>query len=384
MCIEKVIRFKSGKRESSGHIGFTMCLAAFTLFSVPFAFGAVPGAAPSAAGGRSADVSLSPAQRGELAKEFVLRWGAHVESVYDLRVDVWAERMVNTFVVADPSNLRAALDRRSFEGAMAELSGRGDRLSDERAILRLAEAAEGELSEIGAKALGDVTADLTFTPLQPCRIVDTRSAIDGAIAANSARSFSAQAASFTSQGGNSSDCGLAAVTQVGAIAVNITAVTPNTAGFATVYAFGTTRPLASSVNYTQGAIVNNAIITRVPSPAQSQDFTIYTFAQSHFVVDLVGYFAPPQATPLQCTNTSLSTFLVPANTSTFFLNPQCPVGYRPVTPYCYSGTPGVSHQGSGLAGNLAGNQDTFCGWFNETSSPQSVLGGNVCCRIPGR
>ena len=36
----------------------------------------------------------------------------------------------------------------------------------------------------------------------------------------------------------------------------------------------------------------------------SLDFTIYSSAQSHYVVDIVGYFAPPQATELDCLETA--------------------------------------------------------------------------------
>jgi hypothetical protein len=67
----------------------------------------------------------------------------------------------------------------------------------------------------------------------------------------------------------------------------------------------------------------------------------------------------------------------------FFNNPACPAGYRPTTPYCWTAATGVYSQGSGYNANSATNP-TFCAWQNTTGANQSVFGGNVCCRIPGR
>lgn len=326
---------------------------------------------------------LTPQSRGQLAEQFVRRWGHHVERVYDIDAGVWAQRMVGTFVAADPANFRNALKRKTFEGAMAELNGIGHRMNDQRAVGRLIHAARSDRRDATAKVLGDVVRDLVYTPLQPCRIVDTRTTAAGAIPANSTRSFFALSSDFSPQGGTSGDCGTGALSSVGAIAINVTAVTPNGAGYATVFPFNTTQPLASSLNYAAGAIVNNAIITRVPSPLTTNDFTIYTFAQSHFVVDIVGYFSPPQATQFQCTQTALTATTIPANGINFYNNPGCPAGYSAVLPYCYTDAPGVHAKGSGFNGNNSA-QPTFCNWQNTTASPQTVFGGTVCCRVPGR
>ena len=52
-----------------------------------------------------------------------------------------------------------------------------------------------------AKALGDATADLTYTPTNPCRILDTRSTAAGPHAPNVARTFDGYSTNFASQGG---------------------------------------------------------------------------------------------------------------------------------------------------------------------------------------
>lgn len=347
---------------------------------------------PDAATGTRASAQASPLKPGErraLIRQFVLKWGGYVERVYDVPVGQWAERMVPTFVAADPLNFRNAVERDTFEGALAELTGTGHRLSDDEVIDRYATAPAQlstlEAAAIGTQALGSTTGDLVFTAVTPCRVADTRVA-GGPIAANSSRSFLALAvsagANFTSQGGSATNCNVSAV-GASAVVLNVTAVAPSGAGFATVYKSGETRPLAASVNYTSGAIVNNSVVVGVPNPLAITDFVIYTFAQANYVVDIIGYFSPPQATNLQCTQTALQSFTIAAGASTFFNNPLCPSGYHEVMPYCYSSDAGVNSAGSGVNSNTAGLA-TFCAWHNTTAGTRTVFGGSICCRVPGR
>lgn len=325
--------------------------------------------------GASTGEIASPKERRELTRQFVTKWGAYVQRVYGVPVGTWAGRMAPTFAKVDGENFRRAVRRDTFEGAIAELSGVGERVGDRDVMAKLSAAG-------GPKLLGAPEADQVYTPITPCRIADTRIS-GGAITAGGTRSFFAvNAANYTAQGGSATNCGLLGI-GASAVAINITAVTPSGAGYATVYPFGTSQPAASSVNYTAGAIVNNAIIAKIPNPLQSSDFNVFSFAQAHYVIDIVGYFAPPQATPLDCVNTSVQTFTITANSTNFFNNPACPTGYRPQTPYCWTGSSGVAMQGSGFNSNIP-SSSTFCAWENTTATSQSVFGGNVCCRIPGR
>ncbi len=323
--------------------------------------------------------TLSPKARGELARQFVSKWGAHVERVYDVGVGVWAERMVPSFVSADATNFRNALKRSTFEGAAAELNGAGHRLSDREAMARLEKASLGVPGNASAKALDSGTFDLVYTPMRPCRIVDTRVTAAGAIPANATRSFLAMSTDFAHQGGSTGDCGFGSATQVGAVALNITAVVPATAGFATVYPFNTSRPLTSSVNYAAGAIVNNAIITSIPNPLLSSDFTVYTFAEAHYVIDVVGYFSAPQATALQCVNTT-RTQLVDAGANFNMILPACPTGFTLTGAGC--GT-AVFNQASWTYSGMAGDAAQCIG-TNITSGQIGVQGYARCCRVPGR
>lgn len=241
-------------------------------------------------------------------------------------------------------------------------------------------------TQLDAKALGSVTGDLVFTPLPPCRILDTRIA-GGPIGANSSRAFLGVAinsgANFTSQGGSATNCGVAAV-GASAISVNFTIVSPAGPGYLTVYKSGDTRPLAATLNYLGTDLVRgNLANVQIPNPLAITDFVIYAFSQVDVVADIVGYYSPPAATNLQCTQTALQNFNIAAGASTFFNNPLCPAGYHEVMPYCYAPDAGVNSAGSGTNSNTAGLA-TFCAWHNTTGTAKTVFGGSICCRVPGR
>ena len=336
------------------------------------------------ADGSASSIKLSPKQRGQLTHLFVMKWGHYVQRIYDVPAGTWAKRMVPNFVNADAGNFRNALTRDTFEGAIAALNGTGHRLSDDTVIARLASMDAGASgSRVAVKTLGALNNDLVYTPVQPCRILDTRNTAAGAIAANGTRDFIAiNAGNFTSQGGSATNCGTQSLPAT-AVAINLTAVTPSIAGYATAYPYGAARPLAASVNYAPGAIVNNALIVQIPNPINSADFTVYTYAQAHYVADIVGYFAPPQATALECVLTALTSTTIAANSTLSVFNPACPAGYAATSPYCFANASGVYSKGSGK-NSAAGTSNTFCSWQNTTANPQQVAGGTNCCRVPGR
>ena len=314
-------------------------------------------------------------EHGQASRAFSAKWATYVQRVYGVPADVWSRRMAPNLAKADAGNLRNAMQRDTFEGAMAEIGGVGAKLSDDKAIDMLAAANGGNPTP---QVLGELTNDLVYTPIAPCRIIDTRSTGAGAIAANATRSFVAiNSSSFTGQGGSASNCGTLGLNAT-AVAVNLTAVTPAGAGFATAYPFGTTRPLASSINYTAGAIVNNALIIQIPNPFASSDFSLFTFAQSHFVADIVGYFAPPVATALQCVETLNARTPDPGvvpNGNRNELAPNCPAGYTQTTTNCTT---------SSWLMPIVFSKDGTCSARNNDSSNEFLSASRTCCRVPGR
>ena len=346
-----------------------------TSLAVACAASAGASASTRTAAGSSAPAphaAMSPRERGEHARRFVRKWGAHVQRAHDVPVDVWARRMVPNFVAVEASALRRALGRDSFEAAMAELAG------PTRPQDTVGRAAPRARAARSAKLLGDSARDLTYTPVQPCRILDTRVA-GGAIPANGIRGFVATfnsgSGSFGPQGGSSTDCGMS-LSGATAVAINLTAVAPAAAGYATVYPAGAAQPVAASVNYAAGAIVNNTVIVGIPSPQQSTDFNVFSFAQSHYVADIVGYFAPPQASPLDCVlrGSNLgATISAGATGSASGL--ACDAGYNQVGMECQSFASGV---------HLIESSSSQCRWLNSTGSLQGVVAYTVCCRTTGR
>ncbi len=334
------------------------------------------GFAPLAAG---ADTSITPQQRGEFARQFVLKWGPHAARTYRVPVGIWARRMVSSFVAADAQTLRAALHAPGFDDALAMLASPttgAAGVPGDRTTARPARAASSSTKQFG---LSD--QNLTFTPVAPCRILDTRLA-GGPIPANGTRSFRAAATvhtdTFTAQGGSASNCNLAGLGAT-AVVINLTVVTPNTAGYATVYPFQTSLPLAASVNYSAGSVVNNSVIVRIPSPQTSSDFTLYSFAQAHFVADIVGVFSPPSTTPLQCTTVDGTSVLIPANAVSAVNGPNCPSSYTRTATLC-QGSPGFGYAGVSLVSSANGT----CRWDNTTANAVRVVANSQCCRVPGR
>ncbi len=142
-----------------------------------------------------------------------------------------------------------------------------------------------------AKALGDATADLTYTPINPCRILDTRATVAGPLAPNVARTFDGYSTSFATQGGTGSSCGIP--NGVAALAMNVYAVNPTNLGFIKVWPANGTEPAVSTVNYQVG-ITAIATGTLVPVDAASSNrFTAKSPVTVDFIADVVGYFKPP-------------------------------------------------------------------------------------------
>ncbi|MGZ4807236.1 MAG: HYR domain-containing protein, partial [Ilumatobacteraceae bacterium] len=75
-------------------------------------------------------------------------------------------------------------------------------------------------------------------------------------------------------------------TAIRAAVLNITVTEATGAGFLTVYPCGTSRPLASTLNYEKGATVANLAVATTSSDGK---VCIYTQTATQLVVDLSGY-----------------------------------------------------------------------------------------------
>ena len=80
-----------------------------------------------------------------------------------------------------------------------------------------------------------------------------------------------------------------------AVVLNVTVVAPTGPGFVTVYPCGTTRPLASNVNFASGQTVSNAVTV---APGTGGKVCIYTSDATDLVVDITGGYSVTAGTGL--------------------------------------------------------------------------------------
>lgn len=143
-----------------------------------------------------------------------------------------------------------------------------------------------------AKSAVDLIADVSgyfppsgdYSPLTPARLLETRSTTSptvdgqfwkvGRLAAGSTLRLA-----VAGRGGIPSTA-LAAV-------LNVTATGSLERGFITVYPCGTTRPTASSLNYSGGTTVANAVIAKIGTLGE---ICVYTKSATDLVIDASGYF----------------------------------------------------------------------------------------------
>ena len=137
-----------------------------------------------------------------------------------------------------------------------------------------------------AKALGDAHADVVFTPVTPCRLVDTR----GFDAPFQGGLFQPGERRAYAPNGR---CGLPGAGVV-TIAASVTTLnlTPASGGFLALLSPGA--PVRTTVDIFNFGTSWSGSSTLVPTGPAGQFDTLVELATAHVVIDVVGYFAPPQ------------------------------------------------------------------------------------------
>lgn len=228
--------------------------------------------------------------------------------------------------------------------------------------------------------IGSLSSDLVFTPIVPCRIVDTRNAgaggaiIGGSPTAPNPRVFKGWAANYTAQGGSPTNCGLPQTSNIAALSVNLVVVGTAGDGWIAAYPVGATLPVVSNLNYGAGAVLANSAILKINQT--TNDWNLFSTQTTHFVADVTGYYSMPVATALDCTTVAgVSTTLPASSANTYAPAPACASGYTKVGVVC-----GTSSNDNRILGfTLSG-----CFSANASASAATVTTSSVCCRIPGR
>jgi hypothetical protein len=124
-----------------------------------------------------------------------------------------------------------------------------------------------------------------FTGAVPSRLVDTRNAIGGPtgrITPGTPKSVPVRGVTVSVDGAPQQVPADAA-----AVALNVTMVEAQEAGFATVWPCGTPMPDASNVNFARGGTAANGVIAPIGADGS---VCIFTSANAHLIVDIAGWF----------------------------------------------------------------------------------------------
>ena len=135
------------------------------------------------------------------------------------------------------------------------------------------------LAFVASTVDGAPVASAAYVSVQPCRLADTR------LAGGYARLDA-----LTVQIRTGGVCGIPA--SATSVALTLTVVEPQAAGFLTAWPADQARPVVSNVNFDVGQIRANGSITRVDA---SGAFHVFTSVPANVVVDVVGAFVPASA-----------------------------------------------------------------------------------------
>ena len=225
-------------------------------------------------------------------------------------------------------------------------------------------------SSLASAQLGSSSTDLVYTPVTPCRIIDTRSAAAGQMAAGSVRSFNGWTVTdFVNQGGLSSNCNIPANTNTAAIVVYFTVVSPSAAGYITTYpnVIGATQPVASTVNFGAGEVKGNNATLKLNQSVATGHFSVFTSSATHLVADVVGYYAKPTALPLTLLDRDLVyTPITPCR----IVDTRNPAA---VTGLLIGGAPARSFVGWNGSYTLQGGDNSSCGLPYSTNNAAIVV-----------
>ena len=245
---------------------------------------------------------------------------------------------------------------------------------------------------VGAKALGDAS-NLVYKPLEPCRIMDTRSAtagsgVQGPIAGNSLKlipGFITSGLNWGIYGGNASgDCGLANPpgSAIHAVAIVITILNPNFDAYLGVSDSPVLSTVLSNValNYTHGQGLSTMYI--VPQIASNSIyFAMPAGLSAQLIYDVVGYYVVSDATALQCTTQASAPSPIAASTAGNATSPSCGAGYTLTAGSCHSTSTSLNIAQDKATG---GNTAWFCAANNRGGTVANLTATATCCQVPGK
>lgn len=143
-----------------------------------------------------------------------------------------------------------------------------------------------------AAAPVDRATESSFTPIAPCRLVDTRHG-GGALVGNQVRDFYATGTGgFTTQGGTNGGCGI----PTAATAIDVIVQSLNSAGrgYLSETPYGTPFSNTGLLHYLTGQTISSGATLPIAGSA-TRAFSVEAFSANgtDVVIDVVGYFVKP-------------------------------------------------------------------------------------------
>jgi hypothetical protein len=324
---------------------------------------------------RAQALAEAETNRSIVIRDTVDRWRSQFRP-FDPSRNIGGEEALLTAALqtASAEKLLAASQAPTYEDALAAVQGRWQGPS----VIPL------EAGPI-PNTLGSVTTDLVFTPVTPCRIIDTRTATGayaGPIGPNLGKYYYVTGSSYTAQGGNATTCGIPSSPKPAAVALNIASTAQGGLGNLKIVPTGGGNPPAVLMNYQPGVNLSNAAVVAVAQGAATEEAWIYSGnSTSQVIVDIMGYYTAPVATALSCTTVTADSGTIAAGTLNNTIA-TCPAGYTVTGGGFWVGagfSPAVFTFNSSPSGNgwEAGVVNTQAGGIDNTVYA-------VCCRVPGR
>ncbi|MEO8741087.1 MAG: hypothetical protein ABI537_15465 [Casimicrobiaceae bacterium] len=256
----------------------------------------------------------------------------------------------------------------------------------------------GDNSGIGAawvysSVVASLASDLVYTPIGPCRIMDTRhatlaSGVQGPLQGNilyQIPGFIQAGQNWGPYGGTgASDCGLTNPPgpAIHAVAIVVTILAPNFDAYLGVSDFNELNTVLANValNYTRGQGLSTMYI--VPQIATNNIyFAMPPQLVAHLIYDVVGYYVAPTTSALQCTTQSSAASSIAGLGGTgTATSPACSAGFSLTGGSCDGGTglKLVSHEAT------LGDTAWFCSAINASGAPSLLTATAKCCRVPGK
>lgn len=254
-------------------------------------------------------------------------------------------------------------------------------LSDAPGVSTLAKPAPGQV-----KALGDAGQDVTYTPVTPCRLVETRGTFaavyqgDGSASHTPVPFSPNEIRSYTVQGGNG-----VCLTQLPP-GLNPAAVQLQVFGMPTTTLSGDIEILPQGATFGStatmvylGSVAFNTVSTAATiNLADNQISVQVRGGGANLALDVVGYFAAPATTALECTQVTGPNTSIAVSADTLVALPNCTSGYTRTGSSC-SGTANIP------GGYLVETNATGCLFRNLSAvATYAATATSTCCRIPGR